>query len=171
MLKFLNKLFNGAAEEVGEAEDRIHVPLWPYKQYSTYVDEFRVARGSWPSIDALKAAKDMGFRTVLNLCSERKQDKAVLAAGLTPINIPIRDNTVPTPAQVAQFLDVCRKATVQAQVYFHCEQGAGRTGCMAAAYEVLVMKQTVDYSLYWAKHFGMKVPCQLEFVKNLKAGK
>lgn len=114
--------------------------------------------------------KTVGFDTVVNLCAERNQDKAVIAAGLTPVNIPVRDNTVPAPAQVAQFLEIAKKATNKAQVYVHCEQGVGRTGCMAAAYEVLCMGQTIDYSLYWAKKYGMFLPCQLEFVKSLKRG-
>lgn len=170
MLKFLKKIFNGAAEEIGEAEEKLHFPLWPTGHYSTYVDEFKVARGSWPRKDELEAMKRQGFTTVVNLCAERNQDKAVIAAGLTPINIPVRDNTVPSPAQVAQFLAICVGRDDKTQLYVHCEQGAGRTGCMAAAYEVIGMGQTVDYSLYWAKHFGMRVPCQLEFVKSLKRG-
>jgi protein tyrosine/serine phosphatase len=161
------KIFNWAAESVGEVEDAIHHPLYGIKEYTAAVcsSDPRLSRGSWPSSKKLADLKAQGFTTVINLCSERVQDKAVKRAKLQSINIPVEDNTVPTETQVQAFLDDVLDST--GETYVHCEQGKGRTGCMVAAFRVRLMNWTVEAALKEAKDFGLRTPCQIEFIQNL----
>jgi protein tyrosine phosphatase (PTP) superfamily phosphohydrolase (DUF442 family) len=160
----LRRLVNGMAEEYGELEEKAHRPLWPAKSYISVVDE-HLHRGSWPSVETLSRLKASGFRTVINLCSERNQDAEVHAAGLEPINIPVRDNTNPTPSQIATFLTT---VNTSGPVYVHCEAGKGRTGCMVATYRIKVQGWTPQSALAEALKFGLGMPCQEELILSTR---
>lgn len=157
-------LLDWGGEEVGDIEDVVHEPIYPVTPYWIAVDPGRLVRGSWPSPADLAVMKGIGCSTVVNLCEERSQDREVKDAGMIPSNIPIVDNTVPTEAQVEQFL-----ATVAAgMTYVHCEAGKGRTGCMVAAYRVRAQKWAPKDALAEALHYGLGMPCQEEFILGLK---
>jgi len=157
---------DAAGEEYGEFEDATGNPWYHITPYSAVVVPDRLMRGSWPSPAELDLLSRQGIRTVVNLCSERKQDAEVIAAGLTPVNLPVRDNTVPTPDEISLFL-----STVAASpTYVHCEQGKGRTGVFCAAFRVLVQKFPVDQALDEAVQYGLRMPAQKEFILSLRSG-
>jgi hypothetical protein len=165
--KLWDRLVSGAAEELGEAEERVGGPLYPVTAYAADVYPGVLIRGSWPSKERLVAMWGRGVRAVVNLCSERVQDEEVRAAGLRPINIPIRDNTVPTQQQVTDFL---LAVDFRAPVYVHCEAGKGRTGCMVAAFRVLVQGWEPRAALDEAERFGLGVPAQRDWILGLGKG-
>ena len=161
---WLSDVENGAAEEVGELEDILHRPVYPIKSYQSVVDD-HLMRGSWPSKAQLAELAQSGIKCVINLCSERNQDSDVKAAGMVPLNIPIRDNTPPTWPQVAIFLELVRS---MAPVYVHCEEGVGRTGCMVASYRVLVQGWVQGKALIEAQTFGLRLPADKQFILHLR---
>jgi hypothetical protein len=163
--KLWDRIVNGAGEELGEAEERVGGPLYALSAYAADVEAGVLARGSWPSQAALTSLWVRGFRTVVNLCAERVQDLDVLRAGMAPVNIPVRDNTVPTELQVQVFLNAVARGR---PVYVHCEAGKGRTGCMIAAYRVLVQHWTPERALAEAKAFGLGMPCQRDWILALQ---
>jgi protein tyrosine phosphatase (PTP) superfamily phosphohydrolase (DUF442 family) len=158
------KLFNWAAESVGEIEDAVHHPLYGITNYTADVYPGYITRGSWPSPKKLADLKAAGIKVIVNLCSERNQDKDVKKAKLEAVNIPFEDNTVPTHDQVISFINW---PNLDAPVYVHCEQGKGRTGCMVAAFRVLIQGWTPEAALKEAMDFGLRVPAQIDFVKSL----
>jgi len=157
-------LLNWGGEEVGDVEDTIHHPVYPITPYTAVVDSGHLMRGSWPTAAELSVLRGMGCSTVVNLCEERSQDADVKSAGMAPVNIPIVDNTIPTTDQVSQFL-----ATVanDGLTYVHCEAGKGRTGCMVAAYRVLVQKWAPKDALAEAESYGQGIPRQEDFILGL----
>jgi protein tyrosine/serine phosphatase len=158
------KLFNWAAESVGEIEDAIHHPLYGIHDYTADVYYGYLTRGSWPSSKKLAELRAAGIKTIVNLCSERNQDKDVKKAKLQAINIPFEDNTVPSAEQVTTFINMPDLAS---PVYVHCEEGKGRTGCMVAAFRVLIQGWTPEAALKEAMDFGLRVPAQIDFVRSL----
>ena len=86
-----------------------------------------------------------GIRTVVSLRGSRTArdpdaweaaERAVCAAhGATFVLIPFNHKTPPTPAQAAQFLDLCR-APEHRPVLVHCRLGQQRTLLFCALYRV-----------------------------------
>lgn len=164
MWGWLKKLINRGGEEIGDIEDVIHHPLYPIEFYWAIVDPGKLMRGGWPDESHLHTLKSNGYNQIINLCSERSQNSLVIAQGLKSVEIPICDNTVPTPTQVEQFINLCKLSPS----YVHCEAGKGRTGCMVAAYRVLVQNWFPGVALVEAKKYGLGIPEQEDFILSLK---
>lgn len=162
----LGRIESGIAAEFGRLEKLAGRPLYPIHWYLVEVDPGKLWRCSWPkSAEHLAGLKAMGVEVVVNLCDERSQDDAVRAAGMEPVNIPIVDNTVPTEEQAGQFLAIKKRKAV------HCEQGEGRTGCMVAAYRVLVNGWKPEDALAEAERFGLRLDSQKQYILGLGAKK
>lgn len=159
------------AEEVGEAEEKIHHPLWPTGDYTAPVDEGKLYRGSWPSIPKLQKLRKMGINSILNLCSERSDARRVASNSTfdSVWEIPIRDNTAPSSADVARFVQLLKTASLP--MYVHCEQGVGRTGCIVAVYRVMVQGWEPMSALKEAESFGLCLGSQRNFILQLKKEK
>ncbi len=94
-------------------------------------------RGGAPSTEDYRALAAAGVTTIIDLRAEEGlQDPTPLLEqlGVMRVAIPIRDGQTPADEQVRQFM-----AAVDASkgtVYLHCGAGVGRTGTLAAVYEV-----------------------------------
>ena len=78
------------------------------------------------------------MKTLINLTSDdATPDEATLTAmaGMNYVQIPMTTHEPPTPAQLAQFLEVVNDPANQ-PVYVHCVGGRHRTGVMTAVYRM-----------------------------------
>lgn len=92
-------------------------------------------RGARPKPEALKSLAALGIKTVIDLTdnSREREQPAVEAAGMRYINIPIKDKTNPSAAQIDEFMKVASDPAT-GKFYVHCAGGRHRTGVMAAVY-------------------------------------
>jgi len=158
-----NRLLNFLGKLVGWAENE-GILKYPVKSYSEQVSP-TLWRGSRleDEQDYENLAKN-GFKCVINLCSENDADRVpAIKCGMTPLRIPIEDNTCPTKDQVALFLEAVSRESLQ-PAFVHCEQGVGRTGTMVAFYRVRVQGWSREKALSEAVAHGLKMPCQKEFI-------
>lgn len=165
-MSILDKLLDFGADLFGLTEDAVHYPLWPIKPYMEVVVPGRLWRGSWPSKNMLKKLYLQGVSICINLCAERDQHTEVADAGMVEFHIPIVDNTPPEDYQVKDFITIVQSAA--SPRYVHCECGDGRTGCMVAAYRVLVQGWTSDLALKEAESYGLVIPAQKDFIGKLE---
>ena len=80
----------------------------------------------------------LGVRTVIDLQIEAEspdEARAVEAAGMRSIRIPMTQHVPPTPEQTAYFLAIVNDPAMQ-PVYVHCRGGRHRTGVMTAVYRM-----------------------------------
>lgn len=97
------------------------------------------------------------FRSVVNLRGEphtNGEAPVVRALGMTPRNIPVRDKTAPTRAQIVEFLEFVTDPAHQPALV-HCHAGQGRTGTFVAAYRMIVQHRSVAAALSEADEFGV----------------
>jgi tyrosine-protein phosphatase SIW14 len=98
----------------------------------------RLYRGAQPQGSDFADLKALGIKTIVDLTSkDTDPDEQALAeaAGLTYVSIPMSTRTVPTNAQIAQFLSLVNDPAGQ-PVYVHCVGGRHRTGVMTAIYRM-----------------------------------
>lgn len=94
-----------------------------------------IFRGAQPLPEGYATLKAMGIRTVINLRSRHGEAKAVEAAGMRPVEIPM--NTFEDVD-----LERVRKAVAlmadpaNHPVFVHCAHGQDRTGVVVAAYRM-----------------------------------
>lgn len=81
--------------------------------------------------------KAMGVRTVINLRTRHGERKAVEAAGMRSVEIPMEVMNNVDPAVVRKALSVMTDPANQ-PVFFHCAFGKDRTGVVAAVYRMEV---------------------------------
>ena len=95
-------------------------------------------RGAQPQGRDFADLRALGVKTIVNLTSDDADpaERAMAeAAGLTYVHIPMTTHTVPTSAQLTQFLGLVNDSA-GAPVYVHCVGGRHRTGVMAAVYRM-----------------------------------
>jgi protein tyrosine/serine phosphatase len=96
-------------------------------------------RGAQPKGHDYRDLAALGVRTVIDLTSDdgqRDEPALAAAAGMKYVHIPMTMHTVPTPAQVAQFLTIVNDPENQ-PVFVHCVGGRHRTGVMTAVYRMV----------------------------------
>lgn len=96
-----------------------------------------VYRGAQPKPEGYATLRAMGVRTVINLRFRHSERKAVEAAGMRSVEIPLRTTVGPDPAQVRRIVALMRDPANQ-PVFVHCAQGQDRTGIAAAVFRMEV---------------------------------
>jgi protein tyrosine/serine phosphatase len=136
------------------------------------IDRFaRVAEGVYrsaqPSDTNLRALKEAGFHTILNLRSSHSERAKAEALGLRVVEIPMKaDADPPSDDDVRRFFEVVLDRTAQ-PVLIHCAVGKDRTGAMAALYRIEVDGWTNSEAITEMLGFGFnqKYTGLLEFVR------
>jgi protein tyrosine/serine phosphatase len=118
----------------------------------------QVYRGAQPTDRGFLNLAKLGVKTVIDL---READghtliekKAVEAAGMHFINIPMRGLGAPTPEQVSKVLTLFNDESA-GPVFVHCKRGADRTGTVVACYRIAHDHWDNQAALKEARSFGM----------------
>jgi uncharacterized protein (TIGR01244 family) len=107
---------------------------------------------SWPKLAKLGVTTVIDLRRVDEHSTEAEA-KAVTAAGMTYVNVPMKGVVAPSEAQMAQILSVLLKS--QGPVLVHCKRGADRTGAVVACYRIAHDRWKSKQALAEAKSHGM----------------
>ena len=114
-------------------------------------------RGGAPDAQGIDWLREREIRTVVDLRPTRgdAEGRAVRAAGMGYVHIPVASIDAPTPVDVQRFLAVVTDREAQ-PVYVHCMHGVDRTGAMIAAYRIAQQGWTNDDALAEMDHFGAR---------------
>ena len=115
-----------------------------------------IYRGGQPDQAGLRALKEAGFKTVVNLRSRHSERKEAEALGLSVVEIPMNaalESDPPTAEEIREFLDVLSDPA-RRPVFFHCAFGKDRTGTMAAVWRMEKDGWTGDEAMAEMRHFG-----------------
>ncbi len=113
-------------------------------------------RGAQPTEEGFRQLKAMGVKTVIDFRSHHSTKAQVEAAGMTPVEIPLKADLTSVPPDdeaVKKFFQVVLDPARQ-PVYIHCAFGKDRTGTMAAIYRLEVDRWTADEALQEMEAFG-----------------
>jgi hypothetical protein len=97
------------------------------------------------SVDAINFLKGQGFNQVISLNSielSHSETKSLAKAGIKYIHIKTEDFSVPDREQLLQALTSIKGNNT----YVYCGHGAGRTGTLVSAWQVLSNKETLRAS-------------------------
>lgn len=103
-------------------------------------------RGAQPRERDLADLVKLGIKTTIDLTNgdgNSNERRLAESAGLKFFKIPMSTHVIPTPAEIAQFLNIVMDPTNQ-PVYVHCVGGKHRTGVMTAIYRMIEDKWTPD---------------------------
>ena len=141
------------------------------------VDE-KVLRGGQPSPEAWPQLAGIGVSTVIDLRrpdehSTAEEAKAVQAAGMKYINIPMKGVVAPDEATISRVLSLLHS---EGKVFVHCKRGADRTGTVIAAYRMehqcwapkKALDEAKSIGMSWTQ-FGLKSYVKSFAVNNLTA--
>ncbi|SRR6266571_4081827 len=138
-----------AAEAASPANNAAFVHLPPATQVSEHIygtmpglaNVGRVApgvlRGAQPEAAGYATLKKMGVRTVINLRTSMSEKKAVEAAGMRSIEVPLEMSTDHIKEKVDRVVTLMADPANQ-PVFVHCRHGQDRTGIVVAAYRMRV---------------------------------
>jgi tyrosine-protein phosphatase SIW14 len=101
------------------------------------VVEDGIYRGAQPDNTGYKTLKDMGVKCVLNLRNDHDERAAVLAAGMTPLDVPmgmIRGMDEENVEEAVRLMS----DPANRPIYVHCRLGQDRTGIVVATYRMQV---------------------------------
>ncbi|HEV3154875.1 MAG TPA: protein-tyrosine phosphatase family protein [Candidatus Baltobacteraceae bacterium] len=119
--------------EYGQVQHPVNMPFWRprrIKRFAWFTPW--LARGGQPSAKALQWLAAHGVQTIVNL-REHDGRRAVEAAGLQYVHIPVKNDRAPTEEQVLEWLRLCEHHDPSRAVFVHCEAGEGRTSTFCAA--------------------------------------
>jgi len=118
----------------------------------------RVYRGAHPTIQGIANLAKLGVKTVVDLresgAETAAEEKAVKAAGMIYVSIPMNGGHAPSHQQVAQVLRVLDSDSAT-PVFVHCKRGADRTGTVMACYRIVHDHWDNQRALNEAKSDGM----------------
>lgn len=95
-----------------------------------------IYRGAQPQPEGYQTLKTMGIRTVINLRLQHSERKAVEAAGMRSIEIPMQ--TTKVNAETVRRVVALMKDPENQPVFVHCAHGQDRTGIVVATYRMEV---------------------------------
>ena len=116
-----------------------------------------VFRGGQPSAEAWPGLANLGVKTVIDLRrtdehSTAEEARAVEAAGMRYVNVPMKGVVAPSNEQIARVLDLLNS---DEPVFVHCRRGSDRTGAVIACYRIQHDGWQSKQALNEAKSFGM----------------
>ncbi len=98
-----------------------------------------VYRGAQPTDQGFLNLAKLGIKTVVDLREadgrSRAEEKAVTAAGMRYVNVPMTGLTPPTGEQMTKILTLLQNGS-SGPVFVHCKRGADRTGAVIAVYRI-----------------------------------
>jgi protein tyrosine/serine phosphatase len=112
-------------------------------------------RGAQPEGRDYADLAALGVKTIINLTSddaEANEQAMAGQAGLKYFQIPMTTHEPPSPAQLAEFLNIVNDPGSQ-PVYVHCVGGRHRTGVMTAAYRITQDGWTPDQAFQEMKQY------------------
>jgi uncharacterized protein (TIGR01244 family) len=138
------------------------IPAWPASNGAAGLPNFHrvndhVFRGAQPSAEGWPSLAQLGIKTVIDLRrpdehSTTEEARAVSAAGMSYVNVPMKGVVAPTDDQVSKVLKLLDS---QQPVFVHCQRGADRTGAVIACYRIAHDRWDPKRALQEAKSFGM----------------
>lgn len=125
-----------------------------------YANRHRVApgmyRASQPSPSHVRAAADLGIRTIVNLRGERDcasyylEEEACRRYGVALVNFPVNSRDMPKKETLYRAREIF--AGIQYPALLHCKSGADRAGLMAGLYLLIHEGRPVEEAaqqLHW----------------------
>ena len=119
----------------------------------------RVFRGGQPSPEHWDGLAKMGVKTVIDLRRDGEEEhsiaaeeKAVTAAGMKFVSVPMKGVVAPTDDQISKVLALLDS---QEPVFVHCKRGADRTGTVIACYRISHDRWERAQAFSEAKSLGM----------------
>jgi tyrosine-protein phosphatase SIW14 len=102
------------------------------------VDE-HVYRGAQPSNEGFDYLAKLGVKSIIDLreadARGTAEERAVTAAGMRYVNVPMTGLTPPTEAEITKILKLLEDGS-SGPVFVHCKSGVDRTGAVIAAYHI-----------------------------------
>lgn len=96
-----------------------------------------VYRGAQPTSEGYATLKKMGIRTIVNLRTTESEKKAVEAAGMKSVEIPLGMFNNGDAEKVDKIVAVMADPSNR-PVFVHCKLGQDRTGVVVAAYRMKI---------------------------------
>jgi protein tyrosine phosphatase (PTP) superfamily phosphohydrolase (DUF442 family) len=125
----------------GIARERLDAPIGNFGE----VVPGQLYRGAQPSRAGVRWLAAQGVKTVVVLREPGVEEtnypgysradylKDIRDHGMQVVEIPIKDGTIPTDGQIADFLRAAHSSANQ-PLFVHCSAGVGRTGIMAGMF-------------------------------------
>jgi uncharacterized protein (TIGR01244 family) len=147
------------------------VPLWAADAAAPGVPNFhevsaRIYRGAQPQGEGWDSLAKLGVKTVIDLRpgsehSTTAEKRAVEAAGMHYVNVPLSGVHAPPDRKISQVLGLMDDSA--SPVFVHCRRGADRTGTVIACYRVRhdgwsnrrALREATSYGMSWIE-FGMQ---------------
>lgn len=154
-------------------------PAWAAEVQAPGVPNFHqvnehLYRGGQPANAAWNSLAHLGIRTVIDLRptgehSTTSEARAVQAAGMRYVNVPMKGFVAPSDAEVSKVLALF-DSNSDGSVFVHCRRGSDRTGTVIACYRITrdhwkndkALKEATAYGMY-SFEVGMR-----RYIKNFK---
>ena len=138
-------IFSLSALALGKSKN-VKFPNVRIKNFGQMDDRF--FRGARPEDGDYATLAALGVTTIIDLTDNSRQyeERAVKAAGLRYVNIPMEDKSYPSMDQVNQFLKVVDDPAT-GKFFVHCAGGRHRTGVVGAVYRFTHDKWNLDQAL------------------------
>ena len=138
------------------------IPVWGAEIHMPGIPNFhqvndRVYRGAQPTEEGWKNLAKLGVKTIIDLCrlgehSSEAEARAVEAAGMRYVSVPMNGYVAPSHEQVAKVLQLLDSGE---PVFVHCKLGRDRTGTVIACYRIKHEGWQNQKALQEAKSYGL----------------
>jgi uncharacterized protein (TIGR01244 family) len=140
------------------------IPVWAADAAAPGIANFhqvnaRIYRGGQPKGEGWDSLAKLGVKTVINLRPEGKRSykreaRAVEAAGMHYVDVPLSGVWTPPDAKIAQVLALLDDAA--GPVFVYCRRGSDRTGEVIACYRIQHDGWSNRKALQEANSYGLR---------------